>query len=95
MLTKWFQRSIGYLLIQVSLYTLQIIKTCSNKALYNLNFCMGYKLFFLQTSWKYNFSDCDWFTNIAYFMGKAKMKQLLLHSVSHDASVLHDYMWHA
>ena len=37
-------------------------------------------------SWKYNFSDCDWFTNVAYLMGK----QLLLYPVSHDASVLHD-----
>ena len=30
-------------------------------------------------SWKYNFSDCDWFTNIAYLMGKVKIKQLLLY----------------
>ena len=41
-------------------------------------------------SWKYNFSDCDWFTNIAYLMGKVKIKQLLLYPVSHDAFVLHD-----
>ena len=41
-------------------------------------------------SWKYNFSDCDWFTNVAYLTGKVKIKQLLLYPVSHDASVLHD-----
>ena len=41
-------------------------------------------------SWKYNFSGCDWFTNIAYLMDKVKLKQLLLHPVTHDASVLHD-----
>ena len=41
-------------------------------------------------SWKYNFSDCDWFTNVAYLMGKVKIKQLLIYSVSHDSSVLHD-----
>ena len=39
---------------------------------------------------KYNFSDCHWFTNIAYLMGKVKLKQLLLHPFTHDASVLHD-----
>ena len=27
-------------------------------------------------AWKYNFSDCDWFTNKAYLMGKVKIKQL-------------------
>ena len=27
-------------------------------------------------AWKYNFSDCDWFTNMAYLMGKVKIKQL-------------------
>ena len=41
-------------------------------------------------AWKYKFSDCDWFTNIAYLMGKVKIKQLLLYPVSHDSSVLHD-----
>ena len=41
-------------------------------------------------SWKYNSSECDWFTNVAYLMGKVKTKQLLLYPVSHDASVLHD-----
>ena len=41
-------------------------------------------------SWKYNFSDCDWFTNVAYLMGKVKIKQLLLYPVPQDASVLHD-----
>ena len=43
-------------------------------------------------SWKYNFSDCDWITNIAYLMGKVNIKQLLLYPVSHDASVLHDLL---
>ena len=42
------------------------------------------------TSWKYNFSDCDWFGNVTYLMGKVKIKQHLLYPVSHDASVLHD-----
>ena len=41
-------------------------------------------------SWKYNFSNCDWFTNIPYLMGKVKIKQLLIYHVSHDASVLHE-----
>ena len=41
-------------------------------------------------SWKHKFSDCDWFTDITYLMGKVKIKQLLLYPVSHDASVLHD-----
>ena len=38
----------------------------------------------------HNFSDCDWFTNVTYLMGKVKVKQLLLYPVSHDAFVLHD-----
>ena len=41
-------------------------------------------------SWKYNIIDCDWNTNITYFMGKVKIKQKLLYPVSHDVSVLHD-----
>ena len=41
-------------------------------------------------SWKNNFSDCDWFTNVAYLTGKVKIKQHLLYPVSHDAFVLHD-----
>ena len=41
-------------------------------------------------SWKNNFSDCDWFTNIAYLKGKVKIAHLLLYPVSDDASVLHD-----
>ena len=41
-------------------------------------------------SWKYNFSDYDWYTNIAYLMGNVKIKQKLLYPVSHDATVLHD-----
>ena len=41
-------------------------------------------------SWKYNLSDCAWFTNVEYLLGKMKSKQLLLYHVSHGASVLHD-----
>ena len=41
-------------------------------------------------SWKYNISDCDWYTNIIYLKGNVKIKQKLLYPVSHDASVLHD-----
>ena len=41
-------------------------------------------------SWKYNYSDCDWFTNVAYLICKVKIKQLLLYPVSHNAYVLHD-----
>ena len=41
-------------------------------------------------SWKSNFSDCDWNTYIAYLTAKVKVTQLLLHPVSHDASVLHE-----
>ena len=41
-------------------------------------------------SWKYNISDCDWYTNITCLMGKVKIKQKLLYPVSDDASVLHD-----
>ena len=41
-------------------------------------------------SWKYNISDCDWYTNITCLMGEVKIKQQLLYPVSHDASVLHD-----
>ena len=39
-------------------------------------------------SWKYNFSDCNWFTNIAYLIGEVKIEQLLSCPVSHSASVL-------
>ena len=39
-------------------------------------------------SWKFNFSDCDWFTYVAHLM--VKITQLLLYPVSHDATVLHD-----
>ena len=41
-------------------------------------------------SWKYNISDCDWYTNITCLMGKVKMIQKLLYPVLHDVSVLHD-----
>ena len=41
-------------------------------------------------SWKYNISDCDWYTNITCLMGNVKIKQKLLYPVSHNASVLHD-----
>ena len=48
------------------------------------------KFFFAENyrylSWKYNISDCDWYTNITCLMGKVKIKQILLY----DASVLHD-----
>ena len=41
-------------------------------------------------SWKYNFSNCDWNTNITCLMGNVKIKQRLLYPVSHSASVKHD-----
>ena len=39
-------------------------------------------------SWKYNISDCDWYTNITCLVGKVKIKQKLLYPVSHDVYVL-------
>ena len=41
-------------------------------------------------SWKYNISDCDWYTNITCLIGNVKIKQKLLYPLSHDASILHD-----
>ena len=45
-------------------------------------------------SWKYNFSHCGWYTNITYLVGKAKIKRKILYPVSHDASVLHDFLYY-